>query len=152
MVKKESNCTDTPGRKKTGFNCVRRWMLPTKDARARVTEGGGIRARKTRKELLRVEIKEDLLDQLARNGTTGKYYIDLVDKYMDFWDLENELIADIKKRGAIVEYNNGGGQKGQKKNDSIDQRIKVNAQMLKILDSLGIKPVGDDSGDDEDEL
>ena len=62
------------------------------------------------------------------------------------------LIADIKKRGAIVEYNNGGGQKGQKKNDSIDQRIKVNAQMLKILDSLGIKPVGDDSGDDEDEL
>ena len=101
--------------------------------------GGGIRARKTRKELLRVEIKEDLLDQLARNGTTGKYYIDLVDKYMDFWDLENE-------------YNNGGGQKGQKKNDSIDQRIKVNAQMLKILDSLGIKPVGDDSGDDEDEL
>ena len=35
---------------------------------------------------------------------------------MDFWDLENELIADIKKRGAIVEYNNGGGQKGQKKN------------------------------------
>ena len=64
----------------------------------------------------------------------------------------SELIADIKKRGAIVEYNNGGGQKGQKKNDSIDQRIKVNAQMLKILDSLGIKPVGDDSGDDEDEL
>lgn len=114
--------------------------------------GGGIRARKTRKELLRVEIKEDLLDQLARNGTTGKYYIDLVDKYMDFWDLENELIADIKKRGAIVEYNNGGGQKGQKKNDSIDQRIKVNTRMLKILDSLGIKPVGDDSGDDEDEL
>ncbi|MBS4981545.1 MAG: P27 family phage terminase small subunit [Lachnospiraceae bacterium] len=101
---------------------------------------------------MRVEIKEDLLDQLVRNGTTGKYYIDLVDKYMDFWDLENELIADIKKRGAIVEYNNGGGQKGQKKNDSIDQRIKVNAQMLKILDSLGIKPVGDDSGDDEDEL
>ena len=43
-------------------------------------------------------------------------------------------------------------KKGQKKNDSIDQRIKVNAQMLKILDSLGIKPVGDDSGDDEDEL
>lgn len=130
-----------------------RWVLPTKEiSRARVTEGGGIRARKTRKELLRVEIKEDLLDQLVRNGTTGKYYIDLVDKYMDFWDLENELIADIKKRGAIVEYNNGGGQKGQKKNDSIDQRIKVNAQMLKILDSLGIKPVGDDSGDDEDEL
>ena len=66
--------------------------------------------------------------------------------------MNNVHIKKTKKRGAIVEYNNGGGQKGQKKNDSIDQRIKVNAQMLKILDSLGIKPVGDDSGDDEDEL
>ena len=44
------------------------------------------------------------------------------------------------------------GKKDKRKMNSIDQRIKVNAQMLKILDSLGIKPVGDDSGDDEDEL
>lgn len=87
-----------------------------------------------------------------RNGTTGKYYIDLVDKYMDFWDMENDLIADIKERGVVVAYDNGGGQRGSKKNDSIDQRIKVNGQMLKILDSLGIKPTGNDMGGDEDEL
>lgn len=92
------------------------------------------------------------MEQLAKNGTTGKYYIDLVDKYMDFWDLENDLIADIKKRGAVVKYDNGGGQKGQKKNGSIDQRIKVSAQMLKILDSIGIKPVSGNPGDDYDEL
>lgn len=125
----------------------------TKEIFPRAREGGGgLRARKTRKEILREEIKDDLLQQLAKNGTTGKYYIDLVDKYMDFWDLENDLIADIKRRGAVVKYDNGGGQKGQKKNDSIDQRIKVSAQMLKILDSIGIKPVSGDPGDDDDEL
>lgn len=99
---------------------------------------------------LRTEIKEDLLQQLARNGTVGKYYIDLVDKYMDFWDMENELIADIKKRGVVTTYDNGGGQKGTKKNDSIDQRIKVSAQMLKILDNIGIKPSDSYPGEDED--
>ena len=52
----------------------------------------------------------------------------------------------------MVTYDNGGGQKGTKKNDSIDQRIKVNGQMLKILDSLGIKPTGNYLGGDDDEL
>lgn len=106
----------------------------------------------TRREKRRKEIKEDLLDQLARNGTAGKYYVDLVDKYMDFWDMENALIDDIKERGVVVTYDNGGGQRGTKKNDSIDQRIKVSAQMLKILDSLGVKPTGNYMGGDDDEL
>lgn len=53
----------------------------------------------TRREKRRKEIKADLLDQLVRNGTAGKYYVDLVDKYMDFWDMENALIDDIKERG-----------------------------------------------------
>lgn len=97
------------------------------------------------------EIKEDLLDQLERNGTNGKYYIDLVNDYMNLWNTKNKLIADIKKRGVTVPYDNGGGQSGNKKNDSIDQLLKVNQQMLKLLDSLGIKPTqGGDSDDDEE--
>lgn len=118
---------------------------------AHVMEGGKEMGQ-TRQDKLRKEIKNDLLTQLARNGTSGKCYADLVDKYMDFWDMENALIDDIKARGVVVTYDNGGGQKGTKKNDSIDQRIKVNAQMLKILDSLGIKPTGNYAGGDDDEL
>ena len=57
--------------------------------------------------------------------------------------------AEIRDRGVVVTYDNGGGQKGIKKNDSIDQRIKVSAQMLKILDSLGIKPTESEVDDDE---
>lgn len=108
---------------------------------------------KTRKYLeseLYGEIKQDLLDQLERNGTTGKYYNDLVNDYMDLWVTKCLLVDDIQQRGVTVKYDNGGGQKGKKKNDSVEQRIKVNAQMLKLLSELGIKPSQDgDAGDDE---
>lgn len=97
------------------------------------------------------EIKEDLLDQLERNGTVGKYYIDLVDDYMDLWNTKNLLVMDIKERGVVTTYNNGGGQSGHKKNDSVDQLLKVNQQMLKLLDSLGIKPSQMDGDEDDSE-
>ena len=95
------------------------------------------------------EIKQDLLDQLERNGTTGNHYIDLVNDYIDLWSTKNLLIEDINERGVRTEYNNGGGQMGYKKNDSVDQLLKVNMQMLKLLDNLGIKPA--QGGETEDE-
>lgn len=91
------------------------------------------------------EIKKDLIDQLERNGVFGKHYVDLVNDYMAMWDIKNKLIKDIKERGVTVEYNNGGGQKGYKKNDSIAELNKTNAQMLKILNELGLKPSRSDS-------
>lgn len=102
-----------------------------------------------KRENKRKEIRKDLMNQLKRNRISTQYYIDLVEKYMDFWDIENDLIDDIRERGVVVTYDNGGGQKGIKKNDSIDQRIKVSAQMLKILDSLGIKPTESEADDDK---
>ena len=102
-----------------------------------------------KRENKRKEIRKDLMNQLKRNRISTQYYIDLVEKYMEFWDIENDLIDDIRERGVVVTYDNGGGQKGIKKNDSIDQRIKVSAQMLKILDSLGIKPTESEADDDE---
>lgn len=86
------------------------------------------------------QIKDDLIDQLERSGTVEKYFLDLVDDYMSLWKTKNQLIKDIKDRGVSVKYNNGGGQYGYKKNDSVDQILKVNQQMLKILDYLNIKP------------
>lgn len=116
---------------------------------------------KTKKYLnseLFAEIKSDLLDQLDRNGTIGKYYTDLVDDYMDMWVTKCLLVDDIQKRGVTIKYDNGGGQKGVKKNDSIEQRIKINAQMLKLLSELGIQPaqtlgvIPQPGGDGDDEL
>lgn len=97
------------------------------------------------------EIKIDLLDQNERNGTTGKYYIDLIEDYMDMWITKCLLITDIKTRGVNTKYDNGGGQSGIKKNDSVDQLMKINAQMLKLLSEIGIKPSQQDGDVIDDE-
>jgi hypothetical protein len=106
--------------------------------------------KKVLKRPLYEEIKRDLLDQLDRNGVIGKQYIDLVDDYMDLWVTKCLLVDDIQSRGVNVVYQNGPDQYGTKKNDSIEQRIKVNGQMLKLLSEIGIKPV--QTGGDGDEL
>lgn len=95
----------------------------------------------------REEIKKDLLDQLERNGTVGEYYIDLVSDYLSLWDTKNSLIEDIDTRGVITTYNNGGGQSGVKKNDSVEQLVRVNKQMLSLLDNIGIKPIQENRPD-----
>lgn len=97
-----------------------------------------------------MDIRADLLKQLAINQTAGKYYLDMIEDYMDLWVTKNMLLTDIKTRGVTVRYNNGGGQSGYKKNDSVEQVLKVNTQMLKILDSIGIKPSTSGGGEDDD--
>lgn len=89
----------------------------------------------TKKEL----IKNDLIDQLERNEVVGRHYLDLIDDYMSLWDIKNKLIRDIKKRGVMVAWSNGPTQNGHKKNESIGELNKTNAQMLRILSDLGLK-------------
>ena len=64
----------------------------------------------------------------------------------------DSLQKDINERGTLVEYNNGGGQSGFKKNDSIDQFNKICDRMVKHLDFLGIKPSDIIQEDDDDDL
>lgn len=94
-------------------------------------------------------IRNDLIAQLEANGTAGKYYYDLIEDYMDLWVTKCLLVADIQTRGVSIKYNNGGGQLGVKKNESVEQRLKVNGQMLKLLSELGISPTQTGGGDDE---
>jgi len=70
------------------------------------------------------DIKKDLVNQLEKNGVHGNHYLDLIDDYMSMWGIKNELIKDIRERGVQVEWNNGGGQAGVKKNDSIAELNK----------------------------
>lgn len=100
-------------------------------------------------------IKNDLLQQLSSNRTKGRYYEDLVEDYMSLWITKNLLIQDIDSRGVSISWNNGGGQKGRKKNDSVSELVKVNAQMLKLLNELGLKPTDStimNVDDEDDEL
>lgn len=104
--------------------------------------------RKSKTELLREGIRKDLLDQLERNGTVGKYYTDLVEDYIRLWDIKRGLAEDIRERGAKVKVYTATAE-NLKTNDSVTDLIKVNAQMLKIIDNLGIKPAQTD-GDGDD--
>lgn len=112
-------------------------------------DGEETMGKKSKKENKKAEIKQDLLDQLERNGTVGKYYLDLVEDYIALWDTKNLLITDIKERGAVVTYTSNVGVENQKKNESVGELLKVNAQMLKILDGLGITPMQGESFDED---
>lgn len=101
---------------------------------------------------LRNAIRSDLIDQLNEKGAGHAHYIDMVNDYMSLWDIKNMLIDDIETRGVVVVWNNN-----TKKNDSIAELNKTNAQMLKIISELDLKVVkkpkgvkfgGDDDGND----
>ena len=104
-------------------------------------------ARKPKKS----QIKHDLIDQLERQGIYGAQYLDLIDDYMKLYDIKNKLIADAKKN-PYTEWRNSETSFGRKKNDSIDQAVKVNQQMLKILAFLNIKPSTHEEMFDDDEM
>lgn len=101
--------------------------------------------------LLYLQIKNDLLSQLKANGTNGKYYEDLVSDYMFLWITKTLLSQDIKNRGVSIKWKNGDKQCGYKKNDSVSELNKTNAQMLKLLLELGLKPTDTVGGDEDDD-
>lgn len=113
-------------------------------ARTQMEGGGSMRKRKVVTDLEAnpqyMIIRDSLLEQLEINHIDTEYNKDLIGDYMDFWITKCLLIADIKSRGVTVTYNNGGGQRGKKKNESVIDVTKINTQMLKILDNLGLKP------------
>lgn len=94
---------------------------------------------------LRRKIEKDLRDQLFEKGATQAHFMDLIDDYLALWDVKNMLIEDINERGVTVP-----GVRGAKKNDSIGELNKTNAQMLKILSELGLK-VSETKVDDDDD-
>lgn len=105
---------------------------------------------KSKYDKLRAEIKSDLLEQIERNGTYGKYYVDLIEDYMSLWDAKNGLVEDIRTRGVTVDYISNTGQTNVKKNESVGELVKVNSQMTKLLDSIGISPAQVDADDDDE--
>lgn len=97
------------------------------------------------------DIKNSLLETLEKSNNNTPYFVNLVEDYMSFYETKEQAKAEIEDKGVMVEYQNGKNQNGYKKNDMIEVILKVNAQMIKILDKLGINIDGD-LGFDDDEL
>lgn len=107
-------------------------------------------ARQTRKE-----VRDSLLEAMKMKGMESPYFLDLLEDYMDLWDMKRILRIDIKKRGPIIEWQNGANQKGLRKNDSVVEYPKISKRMTDILRQLGIdSPVISktpyEKGDDDD--
>ena len=135
---------------KVSLNTVKSWKQRYKWTRKK-SKGCGCNASSMHyvPDTLFLEIRNDLMTQLEANKTFGKHYEDLVNDYMSLWNIKNELIQDIKERGVAVQWTNGK-QEGTKKNESIAELNKTSAQMLKLLNEMGIKPSPLDSGDDDE--
>ena len=101
------------------------------------------------------KIYESLKEQLICNDNFNDYTEDLLLDYITMYHTKTMLADDIIEKGVSMQYDNGGGQKGTKNNSNVDAFNRTNAQMLKLLDALGlkpskmIKPAGDP---DDDEL
>ena len=70
---------------------------------------------------------------------------------MNFYSTKEDAKKEIEDKGLMVEYQNGATQRGFKKNEMIDVIIKVNQQMIKILDKLDIH-ANSELGVEDDEL
>lgn len=94
-------------------------------------------------------IKEDLSNQLVNQGKFGKQFEDMIEDYLFFVKLKEELQLDIKNNGLRCLRMTGNGFPSEKPNESVQNLIKVNAQMLKILQDLDLKtPDEEGEGDD----
>lgn len=85
-------------------------------------------------------IRGALVSQLAKNGAVGDHMLDLVEDYIEMVGVKNALEKDIKVRGVVVDKELGDGRTVKVKNDSVAELVKVNAQMVKLLAYLQVKP------------
>lgn len=98
-----------------------------------------------------IAIREDLKNQLITQNKFGKQFDDLIEDYIFLVRLKDNLQYDISINGLRYDSMTGNGYTTSKPNESVQNLLKVNAQMLKILQDLDLK-APDEGGDDGDDL
>ena len=102
---------------------------------AGTTESAGA-ARNWAKTKAYRQLRDSLLDSLARKGLDETAYRDKVDEYMDFWVQRQNLEADIRARGVSVLDAKRGMMV---ENRSVSLSVQVSRQMLAIFKALGLQ-------------
>nr|AHF24090.1 putative terminase small subunit [uncultured bacterium Contig643] len=96
------------------------------------------------------KLRDSLIEQLRKSGNDNDVFLDMVEDYMAMYITKEMCKKDVEMRGVTVTSTGSQGQKITKKNDNIDSILKINQQMIKLLDKLGIDPdAGEDPDDDE---
>lgn len=86
-----------------------------------------------------ITIRNDLITQLEEQQKFGKHFKDMVEDYIYLVKLKIKLQEDINKKGIRYRVKSGNGFSSSKPNESVLNLLKVNAQMLKILQDLELK-------------
>lgn len=86
-----------------------------------------------------IAIRQDLRDQLLEQNRFGKQFEDMIEDYIYLVKLKEKLQEDIDKKGIRYTVQTGNGFKQKKPNESVVNILKVNNQMLKILQDLDLK-------------
>lgn len=94
-------------------------------------------------------IKEDLQNQLISQNKFGKQFDDMIEDYLYFVDMKERLQHDIDINGIRYRTTGGNGFTTYKPNESCERLLKVNAQMLKILQDLDLKTPDDEQEEGE---
>lgn len=84
-------------------------------------------------------MRDSLQSQLKAQGKVDDFYMDMVESYIFYWNMKNELEKDIKENGIRYTFTNGNGISTEKPNESILNLQKTTATMLKILSDLKLK-------------
>ena len=97
---------------------------------------------KTDKQMLseRDALLASLQEQMDAQGLNYAHYRRMAQDYADLYVIKEKLKRDIDVRGAMVEYQHGGGQSGWKRNDAVQEIPKILKSMDGILMSLGVRP------------
>lgn len=97
-------------------------------------------------------IRKDLKDQLIAQNKYGEHFNDMIENYLFYVKLKEELQYDIDTRGIRYEARTGNGYKTDKPNESIKNLTNVTTEMRKILQDLDLKepeePPEEGEGDD----
>lgn len=94
-------------------------------------------------------IKQDMMNQLIARNSDSEFFESQVMEYIEYKKMLDALNEDIRTRGVVIKSD---GVTAFKRNDSIGESVKVKTIMLKLADSLGIKPSEQVLASDDDEL
>ncbi len=89
-----------------------------------------------KKNVTAKDIRASLLKQLKAKGADMPHYENLIDQYVDFFEIAKKLKADIKKRGVTYKDFSSVGVPIEKNNPSVKELQGVSRQMLSILKEL----------------
>lgn len=98
-------------------------------------------------------VRESLIEQLKAQNKYTAHNIDMVDKYMELWDLAKSLKQDIRKKGLRYTVINGNGFEVEKDNQSVRNFSATIAAMQNIRQKMRLDdPIPEKESDDSDYL